>query len=431
MIARLAEFWSFADPNVRWVAMGAVLLGVTCAVVGCFSFLQKRSLAGDALAHASLPGVTTAFMLTGSRDPLVILGGAVLSCLLAYLCIDFLIRQTKVREDSALAMVLSLFFAAGIFQLTMLQSSGAAGQAGLDKLLFGQAASLTVADVRILTALAAGLLVIVVLFFHRFRLVAFDRGFAASVGIAPNRYDLLLALILVSTIALGLQLVGVVLLAALLLTPASAARYWSSSLHVMMLLAAIFGAIAGLLGANISYTAPQMPTGPWIVVAISTLFLVSCLAAPHRGIIARVLRDRAFSRRVTDENILRTLYKLGENRSSDSSTYRPVEILEFRHLSIGALKRGIARLVARRWVTDGTNGIALTRDGLEQARAITRRHRLWELYLASRIDIPPDHVHADAEEIEHILTPELEAKLMKELASPYHDPHGSKIPERS
>src|SRR5690606_7025568 len=142
------EFWSFSDPNVVWVVCGSLILGASAGAIGCFAFLRKRALTGDALAHAALPGVTSAFLLFQSRDPLVILGGAIVSCIAGYLVIEYLVNRTKVKEDSAFAIVLSLFFAFGIFQLTYIQKSEFAGQSGLDKLLFGQAAALVGDDVR-------------------------------------------------------------------------------------------------------------------------------------------------------------------------------------------------------------------------------------------------------------------------------------------
>lgn len=422
------EFWRLSDPNVVWVLSGAILLGAGAGVIGCFAFLRKRSLTGDALAHAALPGVTTAFILFQTRDPLVIFGGAMTSCLLGYLLIEYLINQTRIKEDSAFAIVLSLFFALGIFQLTMIQKSGLAAQAGLDKLLFGQAASLVRSDVMLLGGLAVMLLLFVVIFFQKLKLICFDRDFASASGTNVRVYELLLAAAIVVSVVIGLQLVGVVLMAAIMLTPAAAARYWSNDLKVVLLLAGVFGAISGIIGANVSYLAPRMPTGPWMVVGVTAIFALSMLCAPRRGLLGRLRRRFLLGRRVAEENLLRTIYKIGEQRGGHLQMIESGAVLSARSMEYRQFDAALQRLIVKGKIEQQHEGFRLTPSGLERAKEVTRFHRLWELYLTRQIHIAEDHVHDDADEIEHILTPELEARLMAELDSPAEDPHGKSIP---
>lgn len=426
------EFWSLSDPNVRWVLFGSMLLTATAGVIGCFTVLRKRALAGDALAHAALPGVTTGFMLTGSRAPHVVLLGAWMSCLLGYVALELLTRHPRIREDSALAIVLSSFFSVGILQLTILQHSGGA-HAGLDKVLFGQAASLVGDDVRVLSLLALCALAIVLLLFHRLKAVSFDRAFCAAAGISLWRYDLVLALITVAAVVVGLQLVGVVLMAAMLITPAAAARYWTDRLQYMLLLAALFGALSGAAGAYVSYLAPAMPTGPWIVVTVSVLFAASMLAAPRRGVVARMARNQAFVRRTQRENVLRALYRGGERSDGSGYCATPVpasNLLTWCALSARQLERALEELQRLELIEEHANGLALSARGAREAAQLTRRHRLWELYLAERINMPPDHVHDQADTVEHVVTGELEERLRRELDAPTTDPHGSSIPKK-
>lgn len=422
-------FWTFSDPAVRWVVLGSVCLGFSAGLLGCFAFLRKQSLVGDALAHAALPGVTTMFLATHSRDPLMILLGATISCFLGMGAIEYLTRKTKIKEDSALAIVLSLFFALGIFHLTYIQKLGIASQAGLDRLLFGQAASLVRHDVVVLGWISVGLLSCIAIFFHRFKILCFDRQYAITLGLNVYWYDSLLALLLVLSVSIGLQLVGVVLMAAILITPAASARYWSHNLTTILWLAGIFGAISGIAGANISYLAPRMPTGPWIVVAVTTIFVVSLFFAPERGIGARVFKRIVMKKKVQEENLLRTFFKLREESASPNQYHEPTKILERRNMGIRDLEATIRRLISKGDLEKWGNKYRLSIQGFGHAARITRIHRLWELYLTKKIHLALDHVHDDAEEIEHIITPELEQKLLEELDFPLHDPHGKSIPQ--
>lgn len=429
LAAAIPGFAYFGTINAAYVLLGCVLLGVTSGVLGCFAFLRKRSLMGDALAHAALPGVCAAFLLTGTKDPLVILLGATVSCWLGALAVDLIVNHTRCTEESALGMVLSVFFGIGILLLTHIQGTGQAGQSGLDKFLFGQAASLVGRDVAVLGGVSALLLAAVALLFKEFKVLSFDPDFATALGLRSKLLGVLLATLIVLAVAVGLQAVGVVLMAALLVTPAAAARYWTERLGVMLTLAGVFGGLSGALGAYISALSPRMPTGPWMVVAVTILFAVSILFAPERGLLARVLRRRRFRRQTADENILRTLYVLGE-KDRDWHAARSVgELLRYRAMSGSLLSRTLVRLSSAGLVREVSEGrFALTDAGYERAARLTRLHRLWEVYLTRKLELAPDHVHDDAEEIEHILTPELEAQLAAVLDAPEEDPHASRIP---
>ncbi|MFP4273291.1 MAG: metal ABC transporter permease [Halothiobacillaceae bacterium] len=266
------------DPNVRWVVIGTVLLGLAAGTVGVFAFLKKRALIGDVLAHAALPGVTMAFFLTHSRDWSVLLFGALASSVLGWVMIEMLTRRAGMREDSALAFTLSFFFALGTLQLTWIQRNLDVRSAGLESILFGQAAAMMPEDLMRLGLLASLIVLVVILFFARFRLVLFDRQYAQVLGLPVRFLELLMALLIVLTVVIGLQLTGIILMAALLLTPVAAARLISHRLGVIVPLAGTIGAVAGLAGAQASMLAPRMPTGPWIVVAVAGCFALALAA---------------------------------------------------------------------------------------------------------------------------------------------------------
>ena len=425
---QLGVFWSFDDMNATWVLIGSLLLGMSASVIGAFAFLRKRSLLGDALAHAALPGVMMAFLLSGSRDAEIIFAGALVSSLLGFWLIDWLPKNTKIKPDAALAITLSFFFALGLMLLSYIQNTPLPDKSGLDKLLFGQAAAITSNDIDLLLYVTTLVLLTVMVFFQKFRLIAFNRIYAQTLGVPVRFYEVVLAILIVLSVVVGLQLVGVVLMAAILLTPIAAARFWSHQLSHLLALAALFGALSASLGAQISYVAPAMPTGPWIVVSLSLLFFISFVFAPRQGLIKRHLEDRALKQRVLQENILRTLYKLLERSHFQRNGFSLAEITELRSLPATELRNNMAHMVRRGWVDQNKQQYALTEKGLLEAVKLTRRHRLWESYLNQHADMTSDQVHQQAERIEHILNHEQEEQIVAELMA-HFDPHGAPIPD--
>ena len=278
---------SLADANARWVMTGAMLLGLSAGVLGAFALLRRRSLMGDTLAHAALPGIAIAFLITGTKSIGPLLVGAALAGIVGTLALSAITRYSKIKEDTAMAIVLTVFFGVGIMLLNVIQRMPGGNQSGLDKFLFGQAASLVGRDVQVMVVIAAILCTVVLLLFKEFKLLAFDQGFGAGIGLPVAWLDHLLNLMIVMAVVIGLESVGVVLMAAMLITPAIAARYWTDRLSVMVLLSGLFGAASGVLGTLASQIGPRMPTGPLIVLAATALFLLSLLFAPRRGLLAR------------------------------------------------------------------------------------------------------------------------------------------------
>lgn len=284
------------DYTLRNVALGSAILGVVGGVLGSFAVLRRQGLLGDALAHAALPGIVLAFMLTGSKAPLVLMLGAALSGWLGTLLILRIVEDTRLSEDTALGVVLTVFFGLGVVLLTVVQHSNQANQAGLDKYLFGQAATLVESHVVTMAVLGAVALGIVTLLFKEFKVLTFDPDFAASIGFPVHRLNVLLTSSIVIAVVIGLQTVGVVLMAAMLIAPAAAARQWTNRLGVMVVLSAVFGAASGVAGAMISVTASRLPTGPMVILCATAIVVVSVLFAPERGIVWDELRRRAMRR---------------------------------------------------------------------------------------------------------------------------------------
>jgi manganese/zinc/iron transport system permease protein len=283
----IAELLS--DYTARNVALGSSLLGVISGVLGCFAVLRRQGLLGDVLAHAALPGICLAYLLTNSKSSLVLLLGAAIAGWLAALALLQIVQQARLSEDSALGIVLSTFFAAGITLLTFLTKRGDAQGAGLDRFLFGQAAALIEEDVFVIAVLAAIAIGATALFYKEFKLLTFDALFARSIGLPTQALSVLLTSLVVVAIVIGLQTVGVVLMAAMLIGPAVAARQWTDRLGVMVALAALFGAAAGLAGALISLSAENIPTGPVTILSLTLIVVFSLLLAPARGLVWRRL----------------------------------------------------------------------------------------------------------------------------------------------
>lgn len=427
----LIEFFTFQYPNIKYVVFGAVLLSISSAVVGCFTFIKKKSLVGDVVSHAVLPGICISFMISGNKDPFLLILGAFVSGWLSILVMDTIIRKTKIKEDAATGLALSVFFGVGILLMTYIQHAGNASQSGLDTFLFGKAAALVGKDLFAFSLIAIIVLVTVALFYKEFKLISFDPQFAQAIGMPIRRLEIILTSITVLAVVTGIQAVGVVLMAAMLITPAAAARFWTNRLHRMIILSALFGAFSGISGAFISYSAPSMPTGPWMVMILSIIALFSFFFAPGRGILVRQWRRFSIQRQLLEENLLKAFYRIGENSGEYFSEVQENDIHLIRNFPRTQLLKGLRKLRLNGYVKKTDNHWKLTQEGFEKGKRITRLHRLWELYLTKYLRIAPDHVHEDADTIEHVITPELEARLEKLLNYPEEDPHASLIPTRN
>ena len=415
MIENTLRFLSLADANVRFVLFGSLLIGATGGLLGSFAVLRQRSLIGDALAHAALPGVALAYLWTGSKALPMLLAGAAISGIMGVLFMQFVTNFTRIKADAAIGIVLSVFFGIGIVLLTHIQRAGSGNQSGLDKFLFGQAASLIDDDLKVMSALAALIILVLALFFKEFKALIFDPGFLRTLGYSTRWIDVLLMGLIALTVIVGLQAVGVVLVAAMLITPAVTARFWTERLDTMVFLSAFFGGFAGGVGTFISSLAPRIPTGPVMVLVATLCFVLSALLAPQRGVVARWLRERANSRREAQQHFLRAYVELQEKIEEA----RPLAIEELS-IEMGYSPDKVRRIACgldRVGHVEQTSGfVALTKTGLEEGLFVVKSHRLWEHYLYYQTILDADHVDRPADEVEHLLTPEIIARLEEILA---------------
>ena len=359
-----------ADYTLRTVALGAALLGALVGGLGTFALLRRQSLLGDAISHAALPGIAVAFLVTGSKSTVVLLVGAGIAGGLAVAILSGITASTRIKEDAALGLVLSVMFGLGMMLLTMVQKRPDASQAGLDRFLFGQAAALMRGDLVLLAWLAAFAMAVVLALWKELKILCFDPDLAAALGYRVRRLETVLLALLVVAIVVGLQTVGVVLISALVVAPAAAARQWTDRLSLVAGLAAGFGAVAGASGAVISSVTPRLPTGPTVVVVLAAIAVASLLFAPARGLLWGAVARLRHGRRLRLEAVLVDLYLLAGQHDDPGHAHSPAALAAM-HRGRAGVDRSLARLADAGLVRRGDGPVwALTDEGRRRARGL-------------------------------------------------------------
>jgi manganese/zinc/iron transport system permease protein len=384
--------------NATLVAIGASLLGVSAGVTGTFLFLRKRALVSDAISHATLPGVCLAFMLLvalggDGRNLLGLLAGSAVSAWVGLLCLNWLTRHTRLAEDAAIGAVLSVFFGFGIVLLTVIQTMGVGRQAGLEGFLLGSTAVMLWADALIIAIGGAATLVLVMVLRRPMTLVAFDPEYAAARGLPVHRIDLAMMGLVMAVTVVGLKIVGLILIVALLIIPPVTARFWSERSDRVVLLAGLAGGLAGYIGAALSATAPNLPTGPIIVLVSFAFFVLSLFLAPVRGVLAAVLRHLRFQRRV---HIRQGLLALAQGQK----IYEP--------LTLRLLRR--ADLVR-------ADGVA-TEAGKARAAKALRDEKRWEVVRADQAHEATAALYDGLRDIETVLTKDQIVEIDRRIGGP-------------
>jgi ABC-type Mn2+/Zn2+ transport system permease subunit/Mn-dependent DtxR family transcriptional regulator len=427
-LTQAGRFFSLGDPTLRLALLGTILLGICCGVMGVFLVVRKLALMGDALSHAVLPGVALGFLWNMSKDSLAIFVGATVAGLLGAGTVQLLRHTTKHKEDAALGFVLASFFGVGICLFTMIQNLPGGSKSGLDKFLFGQAAALGAGDVWLLGGVTVLTLGVVLGFFKELRITSFDSGFARAVGLPVQWIHYGLMLLLAFAIVSALQAVGVVLVSAMLVIPAAAAVLLTDRLGWMLVIAAGLGAVSGATGAFFSFVGRNLPTGPFMVLAAGLVFVVALFCAPRHGIATRWWAHRSRRARVRRENTLKAIYHVLEEAEFQREVLSREELAQRRRKPLEEVDAEVGELAAAGLITTFQDGLSFTPRGWQRACEIVRNHRLWELYLTNAAQLAPDHVHDDAELIEHLLGEETVRQLERRLNFARRDPHGKLIP---
>ncbi|WP_299261308.1 metal ABC transporter permease [uncultured Aquimarina sp.] len=353
----------FTDYTLRTITLGTAVLGAICGMLGSFAVLRKQSLLGDAISHAALPGIAITFLIIGAKNSNAFLLGAMISGLIGSFWIRGIIRKTHLKSDTALGLILSLFFGFGMLLLTYIQKLPNANQAGLENYLFGQAATLLESDVWMMSLVTGICLIVLLLFWKELKISLFDADYTKTLGFNIKFLDILITTFIVIAIVLGLQTVGVVLMSAMILAPAAAARQWTNSLSIMVLLAAIFGAFSGVIGTAISASHNNLSTGPVIVLVAAVFILVSFIFSPGRGLLFREIRFRKNRNDLQLHKTLSFMYNIARDHEDISHPHAIKILNNFQ----GFTKRSLQKLEDKNYVTIQGNMWSLTVSGYETA----------------------------------------------------------------
>lgn len=421
---------SMRDYNTRVVVLGTTLLGLAAGTIGSFTLLRKRALMGDALSHATLPGIGIAFIVAthlgyeGKSLP-ILLAGAAASGMLGVAAILFIRSLTRLSEDTALGIILSVFFGAGVAILGIVQQMESGHSAGLESFIYGKTASMLASDAWLIGGCGLGACAVCLLLMKELKLLCFDDDFASSVGYPTGLLDSLLLTLVVIVTIVGLQAVGLILVIAMLVTPAAAARFWTDRLSKMITISAAIGALSGMFGSIASALFPKLPSGAMIVLVATVFFIASMFAGRARGVLPRYLRRRRLNARIDRQHLLRGMFEHLESNArlsdvDDDAFSEPVPLAALFEMRSWSMKRLSAELreAAGEGLVDfdqASNDVRLTAPGYREASRLTHQHRLWEMYLITHADIAPSHVDRDADAIEHVLDSKMIDKLERLL----------------
>lgn len=290
--------WSILlNSNTQWVLFSTMILGAAAGIIGSLAYWKRQNLMSDALSHAALPGVVIAFLIIGEKNLFLLVIGAGMSALVGAFLIQWITTASRISEDTAMGMVLAVFYGFGIMLLTILNRTAGGNQSGLSSFIYGQAAAMVKSDVMTMIILATVVILVVLIGFKEWKIFLFDKHFAKGIGLSIRGMDSLYTIILVTTIVIGIQAVGVILMAAMLIIPAVSARYWTRSFLSMLILSSLFGALSGVLGTWISALGHGWPTGPFIVIVSATLFVFSLLCGKEKGLLVNYVQFRLHRKR--------------------------------------------------------------------------------------------------------------------------------------
>ena len=436
-----AELWFDWDIDT-WPLLMALLVGMSCGLLGAVFLVRHTALLGDAVSHSVLPGIAGGLLLAGivldrneeehvfgtSATMLFILAGALVAGLASTMLIEALHRHSRIKPDTALGAVFPAFFAIGVILIRL-----AARDAHFDQdCVFYGSLEVIGEFSQVMPTLLCSILVILFFlgFYKEILITSFDRQLSGTLGLPVGLVNLLLTSLLVLAIVVAFEAVGAILVIALLIIPAATAQLLSYRFNRVLILSALFGLSAAFLGSwmTILLEAVNFETAraPTVAVVAGLQFLLALVFSPEQGLLAQALRKRAVESRILEENLLGSVYRLGGTPRAEAVT------LEEAAARLGyppeKLAAALRRCRIRGELTVESEGILLTEEGSEKVGGIIRGHRLWESYMIREMGAASDHVHDAADHIEHHLQPALVKELAKLLGNPDLDPHGSEIP---
>ncbi len=410
----------FAEPWALRALAASCMVGVMCGVLGCFIVLRNMALIGDALSHAILPGVVLAFILVG-QSALGFFGGAVFAGLLSAFFITWIQLNVKTKGDAAIGIVFTAMFSLGVIGISRISRLPGV-HLDLKDFLFGNVLGVGNDDLYLTLVITLYVLASVVVFYRYLFITTFQPVIAETMGISVKAIHYFLMLLLSFAVVAALQTVGVILVVAMLITPAATALLLSNRLEKVLILAAMLGLFAALFGL-LAAIVLETPPGPAMAVMATLFYLVAAFFSPSKGLVFKFFNQRSLRNKIRQEDTLKQLYHL-----SLVDTMSMENLLQSLGFTAPQLKAQLRLLHDKGMLEIST--MQLSESGKEEAKRLVRAHRLWETYLAKEVGLSEEQIHDDAEKLEHLLTDEMLEEVDKTLGYPTKDPHGSPIPAR-
>lgn len=416
LIMKLSEVWA-----IRAI-IASSMVGLMCGVLGCFIVLRNMSLVGDALAHAILPGVVVGYMIAG-YSTLAFFSGAVGAGLLTAFGITWIQQRVKTKNDAAVGIVFTSMFSLGVILISRISRRDGV-HLDLKDFLFGDALGVSDSDLLLTGMVMVYVLLSVIVFYRYLFATTFQSVVAETMGISAKTLHYFLMLLLSFAVVASLQTVGVILVVAMLITPAATALLLSQRLSRVLPIAGLLGMVSAIVGM-VAAVGFNTPPGPAMALVATGLYLLTVVFAPHRGLLSKTWYRRQRRLQTVREDILKRVFRQNQKHGvADASAIR--DELE---LGAGAWSRQTRRLRNRGLMAP--NELVLTDAGKLLALRMVRAHRLWETYLNQEMGLTPEQIHNEAERLEHLLTDEMLDRVDEELGYPGQDPHGSVIPKRA
>lgn len=406
---------------IQRALIASVTIGISCGLIGTYIMLRRMSLIGDALAHAVLPGVVVSFMVAGKSEAALFIG-AVVSGILTVLLIGFVNRNSKIKEDTSIGIIFTGAFALGILLVSQLKQV----HIDLSSYLFGDVLGVSTGDITLSMIIMFVIILCIVLFYKQLLLTSFDPTMAMTIGISTTLVHYMLMTLLSMSIVAGLQSVGVILIIAMLITPPATAYLLSSNLKKILLLSAMFGTISAITGLYLSYHF-NFASGASIVLVAVALFMLAFLFSPKEGVVTKLFRRRSASKLVLIEDVIKLSYRFKDEPGKTELVDKIANELGISNSRV----EGVIKTLLGKGLMSRTNGnYQLTDKGIKYALRLVRTHRLWETYITNKNVVDIEHIHPEAEKLEHVLTEDMVDELDEELGFPEKDPHGSEIPRK-
>lgn len=416
------------EPIFQRALIAAIMVGITCGVLGCFFVLRNMSLIGDALSHAILPGLVFAFMLVGYSTIGFFIGSTIAGMITAVM-ITWISQNVQTKADASIGIVFTFMFAIGIIGISRVARVHADGgdtspHIDMQHFLFGNLLGVETTDLYLTAAVMIYVLFSIYIFYRYLFVATFQEVIAETMGISVQSLHYFLMLLLSFTVVASLQTVGLILVVAMLITPASTALLLSDNLKVVIVLSGIIGAITGCIGMSLAIVF-DTPPGPQLVIVVSFMFFLAAMFAPKKGYIYRFFQKRKLQKKIQLEDILKQALKLGEKGSITKE-----KLMSKLAFNSSLVTKHLSTLKRNGLIETNNQQIKLTEEGGKEANRLVRAHRLWETYMVQQMGMTEEQIHEEAEKYEHLLTDDMVEEVDEKLGYPSTDPHGSRIPTR-